>query len=129
MSPTDFQTYYKTPTILIKSALHIAEQLFCQQSYNHNCPNQCNRHPQALILHEKYIINNSELLPRTPENFSHPPQPQQPQQPQQPNPPSNIKNDPIKFPIYKILNHKSNTTKDKYKITKHYHKYLCQCSV
>jgi hypothetical protein len=29
MSPTDFQTYYKTPTKLIKNALHIAEQLFC----------------------------------------------------------------------------------------------------
>ena len=45
---------------------------------------------------------------------------------QQPNPPPNIKNNPLRFPIHTILNHKSNETKDKYKITRKYNTYLCQ---
>ena len=126
MSHTNSQIYYKTRIKLIKSALHIAEQLFCQQKCNQNCTNQCNRHPQARILHEKQISDNSELLPRIFVNSLYPPQSQQSQQP---NPPSNIKKNPIKFSIYKILNHKSNTTKDKYIITKQYHTYICQWSI
>ena len=126
MSPKDFQTYYKTPTKLDKSALHIAEQLFCHQSCNQNCTNMCNRHPQARTLKTKYISNNAELTPRLPTNPPHPPILQQPQKP---NPPHNIKNNPIRFPIQIILNHKSNETKDKYKITKRITTYLCQWSL
>ena len=126
MSPTDFQTYYKTPTKLEKHALHITEQLFCLQSCNQNCPNPCNTHPQARTFKVKYISDNSELTPRIAENPLHPPPPQQPQQPQQNNPPYNIKINPLKFPIHTILNHKSNMTIDKYKITKEFNTYLCQ---
>jgi hypothetical protein len=39
MSPKDFQIYYKTPTKSEIKALHIAEQFFCHQSCNQNCPN------------------------------------------------------------------------------------------
>ena len=78
MSPIDFQNYYKTPIKLIKNALHIAEQFFCQQRCNQNCSNQCNRYPQARILQEKYISNNRELLSIISNNPLHPIPPQQP---------------------------------------------------
>ena len=81
MSHTDFQTYYKTPTKLIKNALHIAEQFFCQQSCTQNCLNQCSRHPQTRTLPEKYISDNRELIPRIWDNPLYPPQPQQPNPP------------------------------------------------
>ena len=80
MSSKDFQTYYKTPTKLEKHALHIAEQLFCQESYNQNCPNPCNTHPQARTLKTKYISDNRELTPNIPETPLHLPPLQQPQQ-------------------------------------------------
>lgn len=125
MSPKDFQIYYKTPTKLEKNALHIAEQLFCHPSCNQNCPNPCNRHPQIRTLKTKYISNNRELTPRILDNPLHPP----PQQIQHPNIPSNIKNNLIRYPIHTILNHKSNESKDKYKITKKYTTYLYQWSL
>ena len=126
MSPKDFQTYYKTPTKLEKSALRIAEQLFCQQNCNQNCLNFCVIHPQTRTLKTRYISENSELTPRVQKN---PPHLIPPQQPLQPNPPSNIKNNPLKFPIHSILSHKSNETKDKYKIYKKFNTYLCQWSL
>jgi hypothetical protein len=87
MSPKDFQIYYKTPIKSEIKALHIAEQFFCHQSCNQNCPNPCNRHPQARTLKIKYISDNRELTPIMPENPLPPPTPQQPQQPK---PPPNI---------------------------------------
>jgi hypothetical protein len=120
MSPKDFQTYYKTPTKLNKNALNIVEQLFCHPRCNQNCSNTCSRHPQARTLIDKYISENSELTPNIPINPI--PQPT----PQQRNPPTNIKNNPLKFSINAILNHKTNETKDKYKIITKYNTYLCQ---
>ena len=64
MSPKHFQIYYKIPTKLKKTAPHIAEQFFCQQSYNQNCPNSCTRHPQARTLKTRYILENKEITPR-----------------------------------------------------------------
>ena len=52
-----------------------------------------------------------------------------PQQAQQPSPPTHIKNNPLRYPIQTILNHKVHETKDKYKITKKYTTYLCQWSL
>ena len=126
MSSKDFQTYYKTPTKLEKSALRIAEQLFCQQSCNQNCLNFCVIHPQTRTLKTRYISENSELTPRVQEN---PPHLTTPQQSLQPNPPPNIKNNPLKFPIHSILSHKSKETKDKYKIYKKFNTYLSQWSL
>ena len=123
MSPKDFQTYYKTPTKLEKNALHIAEKKFCHQSCNQQCPNPCNRHPQARTLKTQHISINRDLTPKIHENPLHQPLPQQPHQP---NPPPNIIKNPLKFPIQIILKHKSNETKDKYKITKKFNTYLCQ---
>ena len=76
MSPKDFQTYYKTPTKLEKNALHIAEKNFYHQSCNQQCPNPCNRHPQARTLKTQHISINRDLTPRIHENPLHQPLPQ-----------------------------------------------------
>ncbi len=125
MSPEDFKIYYQNSTKLEKSALNIAEKLFCYPNCTQECPNPCQRHPQPHTLKERYISNNQEMTPRIPENPLHLLLPQQPQ-PQPPTPPSNVKNNPIWFPIYTITNHKTHKTKDKHKITKIYNTYLCQ---
>jgi hypothetical protein len=116
MLPKDFQTYYKTPTKLEKTALHIVEQLICHPSCNQNYPNPCNRHPQARILKENYISENNTLTSRIQKN----PPPQSTHQ--------HNKN-PLRFPIQTISNHKINEIKDKYKITKKINTYLCQWSL
>jgi len=121
MSPEEFKIYYQNPTKLDKSALNIAEQLFCEPKCDEDCPNPCQIHLPPRTLKNKYKIYNHRIIPRTPTNPVQVPQP-----PQQPAPPQNIKNDPIKFPIRTILNHKTITTKDKYKIPKKYNTYLCQ---
>ena len=112
MTPNNFKTYYKTPTKLEKNALNIAKQLFCYPSCTPNCPNPCMQHPSARTLKARYISDNQDLIPRTPDN---PPQPPARQQPQHPNPPPNIINHPHRFPINIILHHKTNVSKDKYK--------------
>ena len=114
------------PTKLKKTALRIAEQLFCQQNCNQNCPNLCNTHPQACTLKARYISGNKELTFRMQVNPLHP---LLPQQSQQPNPPPNTKNNPLRLSIHIILNHKSNEIKDKYKKTKKFNTYLCQWSL
>ena len=73
--------------------------------------------------HNRYISNNQGLIPSTLEN---PPQSLIPQLPYHPNPSPNITNHPHKFLINVILKHKTNVSKDKYKITKKYNTYLCQ---
>ena len=121
MSSNDFQTYYTTPTKLVKNALNIAEQLFCHPRCNNECQTPCNRHTLPCTLKTRYITNNQTLTP-TFENPLDTPLPQQ----TQPTPPPNITNNPMKFPIHTILNHKSIETKNKYKITIKYNTYLCQ---
>ena len=123
MTPDDFKIYHKTPSKLEKYALQIVEQLFCYPSCTPNCPNPCTRHLPARTLKPKYISNNQNLIPRISEN---PPQPLDIQQQLHPNPSHNIINNPIRFAINKILDHKTKTIKDKYKITKKYNTYLCQ---
>jgi hypothetical protein len=123
MTPEEFKKYYNNPTKLDKSALNIAEQLFCEPKCTPDCPTLCRRHPPPSTLKDKYKIQNHIIIPRTPRNLVTPPQPPQPQHPA---PPQKIKNDPVKFPINAILNHKTITTKDKYKILKTYNTYLCQ---
>ena len=123
MRPNEFKTYYKTPTKLEKNVLNIAEILFCQPSCTTNCPNQCTLHLPARTLKTKYISNNQNLMPRTPDN---PPVPQAQQTPHHPNPPPNIIQRPQEYHKSTILAHKIITIKDKYKITKNYDTYLCQ---
>ena len=123
MTPTEFKKYYRTPTKLEKNTLNTAEILFCQPSCTTNCPNTCTQHPPARTLKTQYISNNQNLTPRTSIN---PPLPQALQTPHHPNPPPNIIHHPQKYHISTILDHKTLTVKDKYKITKKYTTYLCQ---
>jgi len=123
MSAANFKTYHKTPTKLEISALNIATQLFCNAVCNQNCPTPCPNHTQNQTLKTQYISENRELHPRTIEGPIHPPTSQQTQQP---HPPPNITNNPNKFPIHAIIDHKLKETKDKYKITKNYNTYLCK---
>ena len=104
MTLDDFKIYHKTPSKLEKYALQIAEQLFCYPSCTPNCPNPCTRHLPARTLKPKYISNNQNLIPRISEN---PPQPLDIQQQLHPNPSHNIINNPIRFAINKILDHKT----------------------
>ncbi len=123
MAPEDFKTYFKTPSKLEKSALQIAEQLFCYPRCTPNCLNNCVIHPLARTLKTKYVSNNQHIVVRTPNN---PPQAPNPQLQYHPNPPPHIINNPIRFGINIVLDHKINVSKDKYKITKNYNTYLCQ---
>ena len=123
MSHTGFSTYYKSPTKLETNALNIAEQLFCHPRYTQDYPTPCTRHPHPRTLKPQFITHNHTLLPRiqtTPTNTP------RPQQTHMPNPPINTINNPLRFPIHTILNHKANETKDKYKLTIKHNTYLCQ---
>ena len=126
MSHKDFQTYYKTPTKLEKNALNIAEQLFCHNNCDQDCPTPCIRHPPPRTLKTKYITNNQTMTPNTLANSLNT---TPPQQIQLANPPPHIINNSLKFPIYTILNHKLIESKDKYKITTKYNTYLYQWSL
>ena len=97
----------------------IAKQLFCHSDCNQDCPIHCPNHTQTRTLKEQYISDNRNLNTRTTET---------PVQitPQYSHPPLYIIQNPKKFSIYNIINHKLNKTKDKYKITKKYTSYLCQ---
>lgn len=78
MSNNDFETCYSTPSKLIKSALHIAEQLFKHPTYQSQCGNLCPHHPPPHNLKNKYIINNHKIAPKKNEVPIHvliPPQP------------------------------------------------------
>jgi hypothetical protein len=44
MSPNDFKNYHSNPTRLIKSALNIAQQLFCHPSCPPQCQQPCTHH-------------------------------------------------------------------------------------
>ena len=113
----DFKHYYITPTKLIKQALDIAEQLFCHPKCNTTYLNPYTNHHPPSTLKEEYIIINHNIEPRTREPPIHPLIP--PHSPQS-KLPLNIKNNPVRYPIHSILNHKEIKTKDKYKITKNY---------
>ena len=123
MTQEDFKNYYTKPTKLIKQALNIAEQLFCYPRYSPNCQNPCDNHHPPCTLKEEYITPDHNIEPRTIETPIHPPMPPHPPQPL---PPPNIKNNPTRYPIHVILDHKEIKTKDKYKIKKIYQTFLCQ---
>ena len=123
MTQEDFQKFYTKPTILIKQALDIAEQLFCYPRCNPTCQTPCDNHHSPRTLKEEYTIQDHNITPRTTETPIHPPTPPHPPQPP---PPPNIKNNPTRYPIHSIIDHKEIKTKDKYKITKEYRTFLCQ---
>ena len=75
--------------------------------------------------HTKRRIHNTSPQHRT-KNHRNSYSPPTPPQPPQPLPPPNIKNNPVRYPIHSILDHKEIKTKDKYKITKEYQTFLCQ---
>ena len=66
---------------------------------------------------------NHNVEPRIRETPTHPPTPLYLPQPK---PPFNIKNNPIRYSIHSILDHKEIKTNDKYRITKVYQTFLCQ---
>ena len=122
MSHEKIKYYYITPTKLIKQALYIAIQLFYHPRCNPTCLNPCTNHHLPRTLKEEYISRDHNIEPRFRESPIHPPMPPHPPQPK---PPLNIKNNPIRYPIHSILDHKEIKTKDKYKITKKYQTFLC----
>jgi hypothetical protein len=78
MSPNDFKNYYFNPTKLIKSALNIAQQLFCHPPCPPQCQQHCPHHHLPRTLKENYIITNHNITPRQPEPPLHPPNPTHP---------------------------------------------------
>ena len=126
MTQEDFKNYHIKPTKLIKQALDIAEQLICYPWCNPNCQNPCDNHHPPHTLKEEYIKLDHNIEPRIIEDPIHPPTPPHPPQPL---PPLNIKNNPTRYPIHSILDHKETKTKDKYKITKVYQSFLYQWSL
>ena len=123
MTQEDFKNYYTKPTKLIKQALDIVEQLFCYPRCNPKCQNPCDNHHPPRTLKEEYITLDHNIEPRTTKSPIHPPTPPHPPQPLLP---PNIKNNPRRYPIHSILDHKEIKTKDKYKIIKVYQTFLCQ---
>ena len=117
MSQEDFKNFYTTPKKLIKQALDIAEQLFCYLRCNPTCLNPCANHHPPGTLKEEYITLDHNIKPQTREIPIHLPTPPHPLQPI---PPLNIKNNPTRYLVHSILDHKEIKTKDKYKITKKY---------
>ena len=123
MSQEEFKHYYIILTKLIKQALDITEQLFCHPRCNPTCLNPCTNHHPPHTLKEDYITRDHNIEPRSREIPINPPMPLHPPQPK---PLLNIKNNPIRYPIHSILDHKEIKTKDKYKITNKYQTFLCQ---
>ena len=103
MSPNDFKNYYSNPTKLIKSALNIAQQLFCHPLCLPQCQQPCPHHHPPRTLKDNYIIINHNILPRQPDPPLHPPNPPHPRHPP---PPRDVLKDPRQFPIHIILDHK-----------------------
>ena len=103
MSQEKFKYYYITPTKLIKQALDIAEQLFCHPRYIPTCLNPCIHYHPPRTPKEDYITKDHNIEPGTREIPIHPPMPPHPPQPK---PLLNIKNNPIRYPIHSILDHK-----------------------
>ena len=115
MSYKEFKNYYTTPIKLIKQALDTTTQLYCHPSCNINYQNICPNHYPLCILKQRYVTIEHNIEPRDRIASIHPPTPPHPPHP---TPPTNIKNNPIRYPIHSIIDHKENTTKQKYKITK-----------
>ena len=122
MNADDFKTYHSTPSKLIKSALHIANQLFCLLPCN-QCPIPCQQHHPPGSLKNQYIIRHHNILPHPTTAPVHPPNPPIPHLPPTPN---NMLKDPHKFPIQKILDHKQNQSNDHNRIPRTVTSYLCK---
>ena len=123
MSQEDFKNYYETPTKLLKQPLDIVEQIFCHPRCNPTCLSPYTNHHPPRTLKEEYITMDHNIKPRTTKTPIHPPTPPHPPQPK---PSLNIENNPIRYSIHSILDHKVIKTKDKYKITKKCQTFLCQ---
>ena len=118
----NIQTITKNPTHMIKQALKITKELFFHPRCNENCQEPCqNNHPprtlNTIICYIEHNIEplNSEILkhPPTPSHLIRPPTL------------AHIKNNPIRYPIYSIIDHYIKLTKDIYKLIKKTHTYLC----
>jgi hypothetical protein len=121
MTQDDFNTYHTKPTKLIKSALKLAKQLFCQPACHHHCPQPCPNHYPPSTLLPQFIILNHHIDPPQP-NIQQP----IPIMDRPPPPPLNIWAQLKHTPIHSIIDHKTNIKKDQFTITKTYHSYLCQ---
>ena len=122
MSLNDFKNYHYNPTKLIKSALNIAQQLFCHPSCPPQCQQLCPYHHPPRTLKDNYIIINHNILPRQPEPPVHPPNPPHPHQPP---PPREVLKNPRQSPIHTIFDHKQQHYTDSNGITKNNTSYLC----
>jgi hypothetical protein len=52
MTPEEFQTYHNKPTKIIKSALHLASQLFCHTQCHNQCTHPCPTPSSPNTLHQ-----------------------------------------------------------------------------
>ena len=123
MNPDDFKIYHSNPTKLIKSALNIANQLFCHPSCHQECHLPCPHHYPPRTLKNDYTIINHNILPQHPTPPIHPPNPPIPHLPP---PPNNMLKNPRQFPIHTILDHKQRQLTDSNGIKRKDTSYLCQ---
>ena len=123
MNPDNFKTYHSNATKLIKSALNIADQLFCHPPCQQECQIPCPHHYPPRTLKNEYTIINHIILPQHPTPPIHPPNPPAPRLPP---PPNNMLNNPHQFPIHIILDHKQRHLTDSNGIKRKDTSYLCQ---
>jgi hypothetical protein len=117
MTANDFSDFYKPPTKLIKTALFVAEQLFCHLTCYPHCFILCPNHMAPHTLQNQFITPNHiiYLRPRIlPINLP------LPLHPSQPLPPKHILTNPLLFCIHSILNHKDRRHFDSNNIIKTY---------
>jgi hypothetical protein len=124
MNPDNFKTYHSNPTKIIKSALNIANQLFCHPSCHQECHLPCLHHYPPRTLKNDYTIINHNILPQHPTPPPlHPPNPPIPHLPP---PLNNMLNNPHQFPIHTLLDHKQRQLTDPNGIKRTDTSYLCQ---
>jgi hypothetical protein len=107
MDYNDFQSYYKTPTKLMKNVLKTLALLFYHPPCLPHYATPCNHHHPLKTFLPQYIINGPHTLPnqRTPtiNPLFHP---------QYPLPPQYIINNLAQFPVQNIIAHKEHKILD-----------------
>ena len=126
MNSGKFKIYHSNPSKLIKSALNIANQLFCHPPCDQECPLTCQHHHPPRSLKTKYTIRHHNILPHLPTPPIHPPNPPIPYLPP---PPNNMIKNPRQFSIHKILDHKQRQSNDPNGIKRTVTSYLCQWTI
>ena len=118
MNLDDFKIYHSNPTKLIKSALNIANQLFCHPSCHQECHLPYSTTPPRTLKNDYTIINHT-IIPQHPTPLYTPESPYPP-------PTNNMFNNPRQFPIHTILDHKQRQLIDSNGIKRNDTSYLCQ---